>query len=392
MERAPNPNSPEEVRRAMQRLRATADAAGVTVASILADILTLTGRVDDVEDWPAAAISSGQITSWDTAYGWGNWAHTTLDGYGITDATPLAHKTTEDALNGLVKCDGAGTYTAITDNSTAWNSAAGISHAAVTVSALTGITLSGQQLSLTAGYVIPTTTEETNWNSAYGWGNHASAGYLSSQTSHSDVVVDGDFGSQGIMYRGATPGSYSVIKDGKANWDTAYGWGNHAGLYDATGTASGVISTHESTYNHSNYNTAYGWGNHASAGYLTSQTSHADVVVDGDFASQGIMLRGASSGTYSILTDASANWNTAYGWGNHASAGYSKAAIADNVVLSFGTGVDYWFRYYEPQTQFEFWSSDTNGTGTDGIIFTVNDGTDDVYFRGNVGIGIEPVA
>jgi hypothetical protein len=32
--------------------------------------------------------------------------------------------------------------------------------------------------SLTAGYVIPTTTEQSNWNSAYGWGNHATPGYL----------------------------------------------------------------------------------------------------------------------------------------------------------------------------------------------------------------------
>ena len=60
-------------------------------------------------------------------------------------------------------------------------------------------------------------------------------------------------------------------------------------------------------------------------GYLTSQISHADVVVDGDFASQGIMLRGASSGVYSILADNSANWNTAFGWGNHASAGYAAS-------------------------------------------------------------------
>lgn len=56
--------------------------------------------------------------------------------------------------------------------------------------------------------------------------------------------------------------------------------------------------------------------------YLTSQTSHADVLVDGDFTSQGIMLRGATSGVYSILTDNSANWNTAFGWGNHTSYGY----------------------------------------------------------------------
>ena len=34
------------------------------------------------------------------------------------------------------------------------------------------------------------------------------------------------------------------------------------------------------------------------------------------------MSRGGTSGTYSIVTDNSNNWNTAYGWGNHASAGY----------------------------------------------------------------------
>jgi len=45
---------------------------------------------------------------------------------------------------------------------------------------------------------------------------------------------------------------------------------------------------------------------------LTSQTSHADVVVDGDFGSQGLMKRGASAGSYSIVTDNSSDWNTAY--------------------------------------------------------------------------------
>jgi len=51
--------------------------------------------------------------------------------------------------------------------------------------------------------------------------------------------------------------------------------------------------------------------------YLTSQISHTDVVVDGDFTSEGLMRRGASSGVYSIVTDNSTNWNTAYGWGDH---------------------------------------------------------------------------
>ncbi len=42
--------------------------------------------------------------------------------------TPIAHKTTEDAINGLVKVNGAGSYSAVTDSSTAWNSAASASH------------------------------------------------------------------------------------------------------------------------------------------------------------------------------------------------------------------------------------------------------------------------
>ena len=43
--------------------------------------------------------------------------------------------------------------------------------------------------------------------------------------------------------------------------------------------------------------------------------------MDGDFTSNGIMTR-TGAGTYSSITDNSANWDSAYGWGNHASAGY----------------------------------------------------------------------
>jgi hypothetical protein len=63
--------------------------------------------------------------------------------------------------------------------------------------------------------------------------------------------------------------------DNSSNWNTAYSWGNHAGLYDTVGTASGLIGTHESTYNHSNYNTAYSWGDHSTAGYLTDITGES---------------------------------------------------------------------------------------------------------------------
>lgn len=50
--------------------------------------------------------------NWNTAYGWGNHA-------GLY--TPISHKTTEDAINGIVKVNGVGTYSAIIDNSANWN-------------------------------------------------------------------------------------------------------------------------------------------------------------------------------------------------------------------------------------------------------------------------------
>jgi len=41
-----------------------------------------------------------------------------------------SHKTTEDAINGIVKCDGAGTYSSVTDSSSNWDTA--YSHSGVT--------------------------------------------------------------------------------------------------------------------------------------------------------------------------------------------------------------------------------------------------------------------
>ena len=154
-----------------------------------------------------------------------------------------------------------------------------------------------------------------------------------------------------------TPQSGQVLAYDGSNWvaTAAGGGGGGIALTDlsvttaSAGTAalsynnvSGVftytppdLSSYAQTANLSiaNWDAAHGWGNHATAGYLTSETSHADVVVDGDFTSNGLMKRTAA-GSYAIVTDNSSNWNTAYGWGDHASAGYltSQASVALNDV------------------------------------------------------------
>lgn len=56
----------------------------------------------------------------------------------------------------------------------------------VAMSVPTGLSVSGSPitasgtlaLSYTSGYSIPTTAKQTNWDTAYRWGNHASAGYV----------------------------------------------------------------------------------------------------------------------------------------------------------------------------------------------------------------------
>ena len=74
----------------------------------------------------------------------------------------------------------------------------------------------------------------------------------------------------------------------------------------------GVNGASDVTYTFgSNAFTSY--TDHSIQGYLTSLGT---ALVDADFASAGIMATDGS-GTYSIVTNNSANWNTAYGWGNH---------------------------------------------------------------------------
>ena len=51
-------------------------------------------------------------------------------------------------------------------------------------------------------------------------------------------------------------------------------------------------------------------------------TDLGTAIVDADFGFNGLMKRGTTAGSYSVVTDNSQNWNSAYGWGNHAAAGY----------------------------------------------------------------------
>ena len=111
------------------------------------------------------------------------------------------------------------------------------------------------------------------------------------------------------------------ITNNSGNWNTAFGWGNHAGLYDPTGTAAAAVSAHESTYNHTNYNTAYAHVSltnnpHAvtEVQVLPTQTGHSGefLTTDGTNSSWaaagggGVTLSGSTNNTVTTVTGANA--------------------------------------------------------------------------------------
>ena len=254
-------------------------------------------------------------------------------------------------------------------------------------------------------------------------------GYL---TSLGTALVDGDFTSNGLMARlGA--GTYIIVTDNSSDWNTAFGWGDHssAGYLTSLGDAAGVT-----TAKITNWDTAFGWGNHASAGYLSAATSIETLndVVFATAPSNGQVLKYdgsnwiattdlvGSGGSGIILSDLSvtnasasgggslaynnalgvftftppnltsylttetdpvfaasdaatitasniSNWDAAYGWGNHASGGY-MSDLADDGSPELGGNLDMGTHIIQ-----------ANGGG----ITNTNIGTTTGYFPGGFG-------
>ena len=92
----------------------------------------------------------------------------------------------------------------------------------------------------------------------------------------------------------------------------------------ATGTTKKVLFSEikndiKADLNITNWNTAYGWGNHADAGYLTSSSlTETDPVF-------------TASAAYGITSTKTAQWDAAYGWGNHAVQGYLQSIATQNI-------------------------------------------------------------
>jgi hypothetical protein len=148
----------------------------------------------------------------------------------------------------------------IAANISGWNTAVANSHTHTNKSTLDGITdaLIGQ------------------WNTAYGWGNHALAGYLKSFTETDPIFV--------------ASVAHGIAATDITNWNTAY---NNNHTHNNKSVLDGLTSDLVSQWN-----TAYLWGNHALAGYLKSYTETDPIFT--------------KSAAFNIATADITNWNNTY--------------------------------------------------------------------------------
>jgi len=301
----------------------------------------------------AAGVTAAKIVNWDTAYQWGNTDElnelTDINFGTLSNGDILKYDLTSGKwINGQEAVFAGLLYTDLsigTDASA--NGSGGLAYDDNTGE----FTYTPPDL---GGFWIEDTVKIGRWDDAWLWGNHSLAGYITGIGTLSigalqnvDITTTAPQPGEGLVWDNVSqnwiPGtvgggsaglnqqqvraSFSVGAEGSPSGDGAVSYEASTGVFQYTppllsnylSTQSAAASVTTSKIN--NWDDAYGWGDHSTEGYLTSETSHADVVVDGDFTTAGLM-KTDGSGTYSIVTDSSSNWDTAHGWGNHASAGY----------------------------------------------------------------------
>jgi hypothetical protein len=217
---------------------------------------------------------------------------------------------------------------------------------------ITGLTFTAGDLTVDSGYVIPTTTRETNQDTAFGWGNHAGLYDPLGQATSSLALLTASGGITRTANNFAPTTGFNIpLTASTTNWNTFYdtpstritagtnlSWSGNT--LNATGGGGGSISTSSIPV----------------AGSLTYWTSPSTVsdVATGTLTetAEGIELsatRGLIGGSSIIsLTSGYAvpsttrlvNHDTAFSWGNHAIQGYlTTVDISANTNLTGGAGL-----------------------------------------------------
>ena len=204
--------------------------------------------------------TGGNSTEWNTAYSWGDhgtegYATQTYVGTQISNLVDSAPATL-DTLNELAAAlgDDPNFATTVTNSIATKLPLAG---GAMTGPITTNSTFDGRDVSVDGtkldgiaananNYVLPFTDNSTNWNTAYGWGDHASAGYLpSSSYTAADVLtkiktVDGSGSGLDADLLDGQQGSYYYAASNPSGYTSNVG--DITGVTAGTGLSGGGTS------------------------------------------------------------------------------------------------------------------------------------------------------
>jgi hypothetical protein len=229
---------------------------------------------------------------------------------------------------------------------------------------VTGITSFNVPALAATGAVTGSNLNVANWDTAYGWGDHAGL-YSLAAHNHSGVYE---------------PVDATIVRTGdagylKTNWDTAYGWGDHAGLYApisnnfalTTGdNFTGVVYfTNANALRINNNSKLLGLNFAATQNVDLLRVATNDTIQVGQSSfdlniASATMTAAGSIAAVGAVTGSNlnvSNWDTAFGWGDHAAQNYADkdvantysgtsyfsayATLANNVPLYGNTGAGY---------------------------------------------------
>jgi hypothetical protein len=334
------------------------------------NFLTSYTETDPIYTASSWYTTTNNASNWDTAYGWGshsglyaNLVHTHSVFTQATSSIVNGEEVIVPGENGFVPASGFddggkflrgdGTWQVVTTDLTGYATETWVGQQGY----LTSFTESDPVFAASDVYSVRT-ADITNWNTAFGWGDHSEAGYLTSYTETDPIY---------------TASSWYTTTNNASNWDTAYGWGNHASAgYQAASTAittSNIGSQYVEganrlgSYTGNTASSFQAWNLYeagtarlnptADTWYYGMRISHGDAenyysaTLAISFFNEDLYLRRTQGGTPATWyrfwhngdfgTGNISNWNTAYGWGNHADAGYLTAET-DSQTLEWNQG------------------------------------------------------
>ena len=213
------------------------------------------------------------------------------------------------------------------------------------------------------------TSDLTNWNTAYGWGNHATAGYLTTESDTLDDVVGrgsttslsatfGDLTCTNLTVTGTTTQintTQLTVSDNLIvlNNDVSVTPTENAGVEVERGLQSNVrLLWNEGTDRWTFTNDG--------SNYYVMPTSIGDLVNDtgyitGYTETDPVFSASIAAG---ITTTELSNWNAAYNWGDHSTAGYltsvgnlstiddvAISSVQNNQLLKYNSSTQEWINW-----------------------------------------------